>query len=202
MNEMPFANLGALLTTLQAALQPLLTVPFAFFGHSTGACIAFEAARIFENAGGQSAAHLFVSGRPAPGLAMRDRPVRSLSDDDLVTTLVRYGGTPAAVMERAELMVAILPALRADLALAESVDPPAHARLSCPITIFGGAGDSIDSASLHAWSDLTTGASRVRMFSGGHFYVSGAGEALVSEIVRDLRRPAALLASRQAGAAT
>ena len=67
--EMAVTHLDTLVPTLQAVLEPLLTIPFAFFGHSTGACIAFEAARVLRAIDGRSATHLFVSGRPAPGRA-------------------------------------------------------------------------------------------------------------------------------------
>jgi medium-chain acyl-[acyl-carrier-protein] hydrolase len=112
MDEMPLTNWERLAAALQVVLEPLLTVPFAFFGHSTGACIAFEAARVLRAADGRAAMHLFVSGRPTPGLVVGDHPVHSLSDQDLVAALIRYGGTPAVVMDRGELMAAILPALR------------------------------------------------------------------------------------------
>jgi medium-chain acyl-[acyl-carrier-protein] hydrolase len=200
-DETPFTHLDALAATLQVVLEPLLTVPFAFFGHSTGACIAFEAARVLRVADGRSAMHLFVSGRPAPGRAIGNRSIHSLSDQDLVAALIRYGGTPAVVMERTELVAAVLPTLRADLALAEGHRPAAEARVACPITVFGGADDTIEGASLQAWSDFTAATFRVRMFPGGHFYLSDAGEALVDEIVKEVRRPETLLAPRPAGAA-
>jgi medium-chain acyl-[acyl-carrier-protein] hydrolase len=199
MDEMPLTNLAALMINLQAVLQPLLTMPFAFFGHSTGACIAFEAARMLRAADGRSAAHLFVSGRAAPGHAIEERSSQSPSDDELLALLSRHGGTPALVMERAELMAAVLPTLRADLALAESRRLAAGARLPCPVTVFGGAHDAIDGAALRAWSNVTTGTFRVRMFPGGHFYLAEAAEALVGEIVGALRRPESLLAWQSAG---
>ena len=87
----------------------------------------------------------------------------------------------------------------ADLALAESRRLVAGARLSCSITVFGGADDAIDRAALRAWSDFTTGAFRVRMFPGGHFYLAEADEALIGEIVEALRRPESLRGPQSAG---
>ena len=104
-------------------------------------------------------------------------------------------------MERKELMAAVLPALRADLELCESLCPGAGVRLSCPITVFGGADDAIEGGSLRGWRDLTADAFRMRMFPGGHFYLSAAGRALVAEIVEALRRPPASPRPRPAGAA-
>jgi medium-chain acyl-[acyl-carrier-protein] hydrolase len=43
--EPPFIGYQALLEALAEAMPPLLDTPFAFFGHSMGAIIAFELAR-------------------------------------------------------------------------------------------------------------------------------------------------------------
>src|SRR5580704_4659447 len=45
LGEPPFTSMSALMERLHHALQPLMAVPFGFFGHSVGACVAFEAAR-------------------------------------------------------------------------------------------------------------------------------------------------------------
>jgi len=50
---------------LEHALQPLMGVPFGFFGHSVGACMAFEAARQLRSVEGRNAVLLFV---PAAGV--------------------------------------------------------------------------------------------------------------------------------------
>jgi medium-chain acyl-[acyl-carrier-protein] hydrolase len=187
MDETPLTDLHSLVATLQVILEPLLMVPFAFFGHSAGACIAFESARAIHSGDERSAIHLFVSGYPAPDTVMEHRTKRSQSDQDLIAALIRYGGTPAAIIERTELMAAILPALRADLALVENYCPVPGTHITCPITVFSGAGDIVDSASLQAWSTYTSGAFRVQMFEGGHFYLSEATSVVVDQIIKDMR---------------
>ena len=131
--------------------------------------------------------HLFVSARGCPNRACADAPPGRLrSDDELLAILGRFGGTPAAIMQRAELVAALLPALRADLALAKryAVDP--GDRIACPITAVGGADDAAHSGCLQSWTDFTRGKFRTCIFPGGHFYVSPAADALAKEIVRDL----------------
>jgi surfactin synthase thioesterase subunit len=172
---------------LGRALQPLMGVPFGFFGHSVGACMAFEAARQLRSVDGRIAVHLFVSSRGSPKFASADASqARPLSDRDLLAILGRFGGTPAAVMQRPELMAALLPALRADLALVAgyAVDP--GDRIVCPITAFAGADDVTHHGSLQSWRDFTRGKFRTCSFPGGHFYFSPAGAALAREIIEDL----------------
>src|SRR5262249_55445711 len=165
--------------------QPLMGVPFGFFGHSVGACTAFEAARQLRH--GRIAMHLFVSGRRGPKFAPADAPqARPPSDQDLLAILGRFGGTPAAVMPRPELIAALLPALRADLALVAgyAVDP--GDRTACPITAFAGADDVAPPGSLQSWRDFTRGKFRTCIFPGGHFYFSPGPVALGREIIQDL----------------
>jgi medium-chain acyl-[acyl-carrier-protein] hydrolase len=190
LDEVALTSMTALMERLHQVLQPLMTVPFGFFGHSVGAWMAYEAARRLRSVAGRTAAHLFVSGRgvpePAPAVPPRTR-VRS--DADLLAILRRFGGTPAAIMQRPELVAVLLPALRADLAMIDeyAVDP--GDRIHCPITAFGGADDLAHSGSLESWSKFTRGRFRMRVFPGGHFYFSAPGAELAREVVEDLGSP-------------
>src|SRR5262245_62827921 len=93
-------------------------VPFGVFGHSVGACMAFEAARQLRSLDGRLAVHVFVSGRGSPTFTGAGAPqARPPSDRDLLAILGRFGGAPAAVMQRPERMAALLSALRADVAV-------------------------------------------------------------------------------------
>jgi surfactin synthase thioesterase subunit len=187
LEEAPFTAMSALMAQMADALKPLMRVPFGFFGHSVGSCVAYEAARQLRSADRRSAVHLFVSGRGRPEFASADhRPARPRSDDDLLAILDEFGGTPAAVRQCPELVAALLPALRADLALVEgyAIDPGDH--IACPISAFGGADDLARSGSLQSWRSLTRGKFRTCVFPGGHFYFSAAPAALAREIVQDL----------------
>jgi medium-chain acyl-[acyl-carrier-protein] hydrolase len=115
LDEAPLASMSALMEQLDHTLKPLMGVPFGFFGHSVGACMAYEAARQLRSVDGLTAVHLFVSGRASPNFASADPPAPR-SDHDLLAVLCRFGGTPTAVMQRPELIAVLLPTLRADLA--------------------------------------------------------------------------------------
>jgi medium-chain acyl-[acyl-carrier-protein] hydrolase len=194
LEEAPITLMGALMDKISRVLLPLMDVPFGIFGHSVGAWTAFEAARRLRSADGQTARHLFVSGQGSPSRVCTNPPSsRARSRGELLAILHRLGGTPAAVMQRQELIAALLPALQADLALADqyAVDPAD--RLACPITAFGGADDVSRSGPLESWGGHTRGKFRTCIFPGGHFYFSPAAEALVTEIVHDLRTSSSLI---------
>jgi medium-chain acyl-[acyl-carrier-protein] hydrolase len=95
LREPAFTRMSTLVDALAEVLEPLLSVPFAFFGHSMGAAIAFEAAKRLRRPGGP--VHLFASGRPAPDSLYEPRALHRLSDTELVVALVRFGGTPAVL---------------------------------------------------------------------------------------------------------
>ena len=187
LGEAPLTAMSALMEQLAGALEPLMGVPFGFFGHSVGSWMAYEAARQLRSVDQHSAVHLFISSRGSPDLASADHPpARVRSDQELFAILDHFGGTPTAVMHRPELVAALLPALRADLALVEGYGINSGDHITCPVTAFGGADDLARSGSLQSWRRLTGGKFRSCVFPGGHFYFSPAPGALAREIVQDL----------------
>jgi surfactin synthase thioesterase subunit len=96
---------------------------------------------------------------------------------------------PKIVLEQAELRAALIPALRADLALTETyIYRPAPA-LSCPIVAYAGASDPIVSADrLAAWREQTSTDFACRLFEGHHFYLNRARDALLADLAGRLLR--------------
>lgn len=172
--------------TLQAIL-PLRDLPFAFFGHSMGAVIAYETARRLAAMGGPQPELLAVSGRSAPFLEARVPPMHGLSDADFIEGLRRLEGTPAEVLENAELMELVLPVLRADFRAIETYrwreGPPLQARL----LVLGGETDpDTDPSSLRAWAEVTRSGSRCELFPGGHFFLNTQRERLLALLREEL----------------
>jgi surfactin synthase thioesterase subunit len=119
LDEQPIASMGELMEQLRRAIQPLMAVPFGFFGHSVGAHMAYEATRQMRAIDGRTAVHLFVSARGSPDRtsgAAAPAP-RLRSDCELLAILERFGGTAPAITQRPKLVSAILRALQADLLL-------------------------------------------------------------------------------------
>jgi medium-chain acyl-[acyl-carrier-protein] hydrolase len=185
----PCADLHRIVDGLADAIEPLSDRPFAFFGHSLGGLLAFELARCLRDRGDAGPAHLFVSGAFAPQIPGETAPLRFIDGDTafLEAVAAKYGGVPKIVLEQADLRRALVPALRADLALTETYTYRPAPRLTCPITAYAGASDPIVSAErLAAWRDQTTGEFTFRLFPGHHFYLNRQREALIADITRRL----------------
>jgi len=182
--EPVISDLAAIAREVAGHLEPLLDRPLAFFGHSMGAVIAFETARLLAVRQALQLQHLFVSAYRPPCIPDPQPPLRQLPDDALITeTGRRYGGVPAAVLAEPELLALLLPTLRADITALETHSWVPGAVLECPISAFGGAADvTAPPPHLEAWRAMTSGRFRRREFAGGHFYLTEQRLALVAEV--------------------
>ncbi|WP_029013109.1 thioesterase II family protein [Niveispirillum irakense] len=172
---------------VRAAMAPLLDRPFALFGHSLGALLAYRTALSLVAEGAGAPTHLFCSAFRAPHLPLSRAPLSGLAQADLLEELDRHGGIPAAVRAHEELLSLILPVLRDDLALAEGYQHDNAPPLNCPLTALGGQEDGLVSAAeLAGWADHTTGPFRRLIYPGGHFYLSDHRPRLIADIVAGL----------------
>ena len=115
------AELQTLALAAADGLGPALDTPFACFGHSMGALLAFEFARQLRHRGLAGPTQLFVSARRAPQLPRTDAPLHTLPEGPFIEMLrQRYNGIPAAILAEPELLQLFLPMLRADFKLIET----------------------------------------------------------------------------------
>jgi medium-chain acyl-[acyl-carrier-protein] hydrolase len=185
--EPPARQVEELLEPLCVALAGYLDLPYALFGHSTGAVVAYEAARRLTATASRPPALLIVSGRRAPGLPNSRRCFSELPDAELRRALRDLNGTPDALLEHPELLAAMLPTLRADLELNERYRPLAGERLECPVFGYLGAADRhVGHAEVVAWQRTTTGRFRARCFEGDHFYLKGTPPHFLHALAADL----------------
>jgi surfactin synthase thioesterase subunit len=182
--ETAFTAMDALIRELGRAvlaLQPRL--PFAFFGHSLGALIAFELAHHFAASGHPAPERLFASGCPAPRDTMPSPRLHDLPDHELLQALSELDGTPQEVLANAEFMALVLPTIRADLAISDNYQYLERTLLEVPITVFGGATDAhVATHQLADWSKETTGPVDVQLFDGGHFFIESCRDAVLASV--------------------
>jgi pyochelin biosynthesis protein PchC len=166
-------------------LGPWTGEPFALFGHSTGAIVAFEVARALE-ARGAVPVGLFASGRRGPS-TRRDEHVHRGGDRSLLREVARLGGTPPQLLEDEDVQAMLLPALRGDYKAIETYVFRPGPRLTCPIWALLGEDDPLATESeAAAWRGQTTGSFELHVFPGGHFYLVDHQPAVVHLITHHL----------------
>ena len=85
LNEPAFTRMGPLVDAIVAEVT--FDGPFAFFGHSLGALVAYEVARVLHATGRRQPDRLFASACPAPHLPRIDPPIHQLPDEELAALI-------------------------------------------------------------------------------------------------------------------
>lgn len=188
LREPLYTDVHALTDELLTVLTPYLDMPFAFFGHSMGALIAFELARRLRQQGNGHLVHLFVSARSAPQVLNAEEPIYHLPTTEFIAKLRQLNGTPEIILQNAELQQMILPVLRADLELNETYSYTAQPPLDVPISAFAGQHDPrVTQESVAHWSAQTSKTFALRVFAGDHFFVNTHQAELLQAIQQDAR---------------
>jgi len=189
--EKPAEDLVDLGAALAEELAPVLDKPFALFGHSMGALVAFEVARSAQRMG-RVAAHLFVSACAAPQLQRRRvRYLYELPDRALQQELMRSANFASHAINRPELIKLMLPVFRADIRLCETYKYSQGPLLRCPVTAYGGIADPwVTYQELAAWSVHTTESFKANMLPGDHRYLNDQTPPVVGDVCQQLLRTA------------
>lgn len=186
--EAPYRCLHSLVDATLAELDPMLDVPYAFFGHSLGALIAYDVCRhVIDEGRRRAPLALLVSGRRPPHLAARQIDVHALPRDEFVMRVGALNGIPPEVLGDRELMDALLPTIRADFELHEGYVPVRRPRLDVPVAAMLGADDPlVGVGEMLGWRDVTCGQFSLRVFSGDHFYLRDARPEPLSAVRAEL----------------
>jgi surfactin synthase thioesterase subunit len=161
----------ALASQLAAEVHAQLDAPYALFGHSLGALMAFELAHSLLDRGAPAPAVLFASGAEAPAVRDGSKWRLPLSDDALLQELRNLQGTPDEALSNTELMRSALPVLRADFLMCGAYAYRSRPPLPCPVHVFGGADDETSREALLAWRQETSAEFTLRMLPGHHFFI-------------------------------
>jgi medium-chain acyl-[acyl-carrier-protein] hydrolase len=187
LRELPLTRIETMVEFALTILEPLMDRPFAVFGHSLGAVVAGEFARVVQTQG-RPAAHLFVSSRPARRGA--EQQLHQLPHDDFIAAVnARYQGIPEEILAHPDVLELLLPSLRADIEALETFhlrdDRP---KIACPTTVYGGEFDqTVSRAELDSWNKETAQPCRVCVFPGDHFYLNVGFEPLLADLSMTLQ---------------
>jgi surfactin synthase thioesterase subunit len=181
--ERPIDDMAVLADRLHAILRRQPEMPVTIFGHSMGAILGFELTRRLE-ADGHGPVRLYASGRRGPA-TYRDEAVHRRDDAGIMAELRKMNGTSSAVLGEDELMRAALPALRADYKAAELYMCAEGVTVDCPLSVLTGDSDpktTVEEAK--AWAGHTNGPFDLRVFAGGHFFLTDHADEIIQILNR------------------
>src|SRR6202034_2508089 len=139
--------------------------PLRLFGHSMGAVVAFEFARIAESRGA-AVERLWASAAPAPS-AVETKPDLPPSHEDLLVDIADLGGTDADLLADDEFAELLITAVRADYHAINRYTCGPDVRITADICVLGARDDHrVDTAELRLWEDHTAGAFDLSWYDG------------------------------------
>ncbi|WP_031156124.1 thioesterase II family protein [Streptomyces xanthophaeus] len=154
--------------------------PFVLYGQGLGAMVAFTLTRALHEAGLPGPALLVVGACRPPHVPSELPDVRALTDAELLNVLEGDGAVPPGSDEGVWLR-AMLPELRADLELAQSLEEAARAPrpagpLTTPLLVVASADDPLaPPRTADGWRRWTEGPARLRVVPGRHFFAGERG---------------------------
>lgn len=196
LDESPIEDLQILVERLTENLQTEFDLPFAFFGHSFGALIAFELIRHLRKHNLPLPVHLFVSAFPDPCMPRQslDNLLLQLKANNLnlftlnTTTLGKFTSTELSdlvdifsanglveykdkKMTR-EVMQVLLPIFVGDMNVVQSYHYYQDPALDLPITVFSGKQDTwVTKEEIIGWEKHTNQTCNFYEFDSGHLFI-------------------------------
>jgi len=170
-HENPVTSMQEMASNLLAIMRPALVQPYALFGHSMGALVAYLISCQLAKELLPLPSHLFISGKGPPQRSSREPYWHALPLKEFKQKLAELGGSPAAVLDDEELMDYFAPFIRDDMqAMAAYQHNPAPP-LTIPITVLIGTADRTTTAPASEWNEMTTAGFCVVQYEGGHFFL-------------------------------
>ena len=161
--------------------------PYAFYGHSLGALLAFLLARRIRKGGCGEPKHLFLTGCSGPAHVSRsDKSRHLMSKADFMKEIRELNGSPEEVMENAELFEYFEPILRADFQASETYMYQGDDPLDISFTVITGKEEAIEAEAIRMWQVETNGRVDFKVMPGNHFFISTYYREIVNIISRKL----------------
>lgn len=191
-DERPIADIDEAVIALEKVLDPYLDRPYALYGHSVGALVAFRLAHRLACRPHNSLRHLFVGAYSSPSIVpnpVYDRIMESIHafgfetlpdveeliqmPKDRVKEYERYIGESFGIEVNDEMRDALKPVGYSDFKLVHTYTfDPEEGRLAVPVTAYHGDQDSLVAEDeMRAWKEITSAGFSFRVLAGDHFFL-------------------------------
>lgn len=180
-------NISEMVDTLEAVIQPELDRPYALYGHSMGALIAFRLAyQLWQNSEIKPV-HLFVGGFSSPLIypnplmekilsRYREAGLTQIPNPDEINASsiekVKKAVRNLFKIENDDLLETSLPIFISDTKIVESYKPEEEKIFDIPITAFHGSHDDrVSKEEMELWKKLTSSSFNLYILPGDHFFL-------------------------------
>jgi surfactin synthase thioesterase subunit len=169
LEEEPLTTMSDLVSSVVDEVE--FRPPYALFGHSLGALVAYETAQALRERGQPPPRQVFLSAYGAAHLHRPGPPLHELDGPALVQAIEQqYGPLPPELHEDPQLHRLVVRGLRGDLSILATYRHRHTESLDVPFVVLGGSDDEETPDRLAAWRGYTTGPFDLRIFAGDHFY--------------------------------
>ncbi len=194
-DEKAYDDVSELVGRLTEVMEPLLTVPCAFYAHSSGAGIALELTRHLRKKLDVKPVHFMIGGWRAPHLESPFKFLNAIAEDEVykeknipnIKGHLRSLEIPDSIIDNDAVFNEMLPALRADILLGKRYKYYEDEPLECALTAFAGTDDSVFTEDqIKEWSKHTSNEFRYVLIKGSHLFCRDNKEDLLKIIAKEL----------------
>jgi surfactin synthase thioesterase subunit len=187
-------RMADLVARLDHHLDDAMRAPYALYGHSMGALVAFRLAQRRAARGAPGPVALLAGAASAPHLPSTAAALAEEPDERLEQWMSDIGGMSPMLREHPRWRAAAVALTRDDLRLyAEDRAGPGEP-LDCPVHVFAGAADPVvPLRAAGAWESHTRAGCHVHTVPGGHFFVRDQWPSFLARL-----RPVLAAAARTA----
>jgi surfactin synthase thioesterase subunit len=188
MNDALLTDVGAIVNDLYSQIrQQVGGTPYAIFGHSMGALVAFLLARKLSDHRDRLPKYLFLTGTSGPSAISRNIKQRhQLGREEFIHAIREMGGLPDEILANEELLEYFEPILRADFTAVETYRYAEARPLNIPMTIVTGTDEEMSEEDISLWQQESVCRVKFQKLPGGHFFVLSHVAAILEMISLEL----------------
>lgn len=181
-------NVKDLVQNISVGIEQFLDKPFAIFGHSMGAILAYELSCEIYKRYAKKLTALFVSACRCPEQMSDYKPIiHNLPDDEFFKAVQGYNGIHPEFLQSKEFIQYFIPILRNDFKTVETYTYEKKSQLECPIIAYCGINDSnILTDQVIKWQDYTSDKFSYKIFEGDHFFINKFTKDICQDIEKNL----------------
>lgn len=169
------------------AIAGRVRTPYALYGHSMGARLAFEVVRELRRRGAPLPVCLFVGAAHAPHVPEPLARLADMSEGDVIEQLIARAGAPAELRDDPDVRELVLPALRADFEWIKSYRFRTEPPLPLPIVACAGADDRVlPPTAMLAWARHSAVGLGLHTVPGNHLFLQSAPDLLTRLLAAEL----------------